>query len=62
MTNRDRLADAEILKKDIQLSPEQEDAIEGLTPEEIDTLISIKNKVMDSFPIESLISPIAHHH
>jgi hypothetical protein len=62
MTNRERLADAEILKKDIQLSPEQEDAIEGLTPEEIDTLISVKNKVMDSFPIESLISPIAHHH
>jgi hypothetical protein len=62
MTNRERLADAEILKKDIQLSPEQEDAIEGLTPEEIDTLISVKSKVMDSFPIESLISPIAHHH
>lgn len=62
MTNRERLADAEILKKDIQLSPEQEDAIEELTPEEIDTLISVKSKVMDSFPIESLISPIAHHH
>lgn len=62
MTNRERLADAEILKKDIQLSPDQEDAIEGLTPEEIDTLISVNNKVMDSFPIESLISPIAHHH
>jgi hypothetical protein len=62
MTNRERLADAEILKKDIQLSPEQEEAIEGLTPEEIDTLISVKNKVADSFPIESLISPIAHHH
>lgn len=62
MTNRERLADAEIIKKDIQLSPDQEDAIEGLTPEEIDTLVSVKNKVMDSFPIESLISPIAHHH
>jgi hypothetical protein len=62
MTNLERLADADILKKDIQLSAEQEDAIEELTPEEIDTLISVKNKVMDSFPIESLISPIAHHH
>lgn len=62
MTNRERLADAEILEKDIQLSPEQEEAIEKLTPEEIDTLISVKNKIADSFPIESLIAPIAHHH
>lgn len=62
MTNRERLADAEILEKDIQLNPEQEEAIEKLTPEEIDTLISVKNKIADSFPIESLIAPIAHHH
>jgi isochorismate hydrolase len=62
MTNRERLADAEILEKDIQLSPEQEEAIEKLTPEEIDTLISVKNKIADSFPMESLIAPIAHHH
>ena len=62
MTNRERLADAEILEKDIQLSPEQEEAVENLTPEEIDTLISVKNKSADSFPIESLIAPIAHHH
>lgn len=62
MTNRQRLADAEILEKDIQLSPEQEEAIEKLTPEEINTLISVKNKIADSFPMESLIAPIAHHH
>ena len=62
MTNRERLADAEILEKDIQLSSDQEEAIENLTPEEIGTLISVKNKIADSFPIESLIAPIAHHH
>lgn len=62
MTNQERLADAEILKKDRQLSPKQEEAIEKLTPEEIDTLISVKKKVADNFPIESLIAPIAHHH
>lgn len=62
MTNRERLADAEILEEDIQLSAEQEEAIEKLTTEEIDTLISVKNKIADSFPIESLIAPIAHHH
>jgi len=62
MTNQERLADAEILKKDRQLSPKQEEAIEKLTPEEIDTLISVKKKVADSFPTESLIAPIAHHH
>jgi hypothetical protein len=62
MTNREQLVDAEILKKDIELSPEQEKAIEELTAEEINVLISIKNKVADKFPTESLIAPIAHHH
>lgn len=62
MTNRERLADAEILKKDIQLSPKQEEVIEELTPEEIDILISVKNKVANRFPAETLIAPIAHHH
>ena len=62
MTNREQLADAKLLKKDMQLSPEQEKAIEELTAEEIATLISIKNKTADRFPPESLISPIAHHH
>ena len=62
MTNREQLADAKLLKKDVQLSREQEKAIEELTPEEIAILISIKNKTADKFPPESLISPIAHHH
>jgi len=62
MTNREQLADTKILKKDIQLSPEQEKAIEELTAEEINILISIKNKTADKFPPESLISPITHHH
>jgi hypothetical protein len=62
MTNREQLEDAQILKRDIQLSPEQEKAIEELTAEEIAILISIKNKTADKFPAESLIAPIAHHH
>jgi hypothetical protein len=62
MTNREQLADAKLLEQNVQLSPEQEKAIEGLTAEEIATLISIKNKTADRFPPESLISPIAHHH
>lgn len=62
MTNREQLEDAQILKRDMQLSPEQEKAIEELTAEEIAILISIKNKTADKFPTESLISPIAHHH
>jgi len=62
MTNREQLADTEILKKDIQLSPEQEKAIEELTTEEIAILLSIKNKTADKFPQESMISPISHHH
>lgn len=62
MTNREQLADTKILKKDIQLSPEQEKAIEELTTEEIAILLSIRNKAADKFPQESLISPISHHH
>lgn len=62
MTNREQLTDAKLLKEDVQLSLEQEKAIEELTAEEIATLISIKNKTADRFPAESLISPIAHHH
>jgi hypothetical protein len=62
MTNREQLADAKLLKKDIQLSPEQEKAIEALTAEEIAVLMSIKSKAAEKLPPESLISPIAHHH
>lgn len=62
MTNQERLTDAEILKKDMRLSPEQKEAIEGLTQEEIDILLSVKNKAADKFPTETLIAPIAHHH
>ena len=62
MTNREQLADAQLLKKDLQLSPQQEKAIEELTAEELATLVSIRNKTADKFPPESLISPIAHHH
>jgi hypothetical protein len=62
MTNREQLAATEILKKDIQLSPEQEKAIEELTTEEIAVLLLIKDKTVDKFPQESLISPISHHH
>lgn len=62
MTNQERLIDAEFLKKDIRLSPEQKEAIEGLTPEEINVLISVKKKAANSVPVESLIAPISHHH
>ncbi|HEY0378485.1 MAG TPA: hypothetical protein VGC87_16340 [Pyrinomonadaceae bacterium] len=62
MTNREQLADAQLLKKDVQLNPEQEKAIEELTAEEVAILMSIKNKTADRFPPESLVSPIAHHH
>lgn len=62
MTNQQLLTDAGILKKDMQLSPEQKAAIEGLTTEEIETLISVKKKAANSVPVESLIAPISHHH
>jgi hypothetical protein len=62
MNNREQLVDADILKKDVELSPEQDKVIEELTAEEIAVLISIKKKTSDKFPTESLVAPIAHHH
>ena len=62
MTNRERLVDAGVLKQDAVLTPEQEQAIEALTPEEIDVLLSVKNKLQDVFPPEELAAPITHHH
>lgn len=62
MTNKEQLADAGLLKKDTQLSSEQEKAIEELTADEIATLMSVKKKTAEKLPPESLISPIAHHH
>ncbi|HEY0006065.1 MAG TPA: aroma-sacti cluster domain-containing protein [Pyrinomonadaceae bacterium] len=62
MTNQEQLIDAEILKKDIRLSPKQKEAIEKLTPEEVEVIISVKKKVANSLPVESLIAPISHHH
>jgi hypothetical protein len=62
MTNQEQLIDADILKKDIRLSPKQKEAIEELTPEEVEVIISVKKKVANSLPVESLIAPISHHH
>jgi hypothetical protein len=62
MKNRERLTEAKILTDDAPLSSEQEEAIENLTTEEIDVLITVKDKVADVFPPETLIAPITHHH
>jgi hypothetical protein len=62
MTNRERLEEAGIVKKDLQLTPEQEQAIESLTDQEIDALISIRNKIADKLPPGELTIPITHHH
>jgi hypothetical protein len=62
MNNRKRLEDAQIISRDATLSPEQEKAIEDLTDEEIELLISTKQKLSDNFPPEDLAAPITHHH
>ena len=62
MTNRERLENAKILRKDDKLSPEQEKAIESLSKQEIETLLSVKDKLLDKFPPDNLLAPITHHH
>ena len=62
MSNRKLLEDAEILKKGGHLSPEQEQAIEALSAEEVKTLVSVKKKLLDKFPPTDLALPITHHH
>jgi hypothetical protein len=44
-SNLDRLKDAGILDRDRQLTPEQYDAIDSLTPGEVDNIISANDKL-----------------
>jgi len=45
MTNRERLEAAEMINLEKPLTPEQSDALEILTSDEVDELISIKTKL-----------------
>ena len=49
ITNRERLEHAGLLKKDATLSDGQQRAIESLSEQEVDCILSI-NKKMDKFP------------
>jgi hypothetical protein len=62
MTNQQKLEDARILPPNAQLNQEQKNAIEGLSASEIDTLLSVKDKLLDKFPPDNLVAPITHHH
>ena len=53
MTNRERLEEAGLIDPKGVLSKEQEDAIESLTSEEVDALISTKAKLGSVFQGES---------
>ena len=57
-TNRERLAEAKIVKVDEPLTAEQETAIESLTSDEVDALISVKNKTAEAFPEAAAGPPI----
>lgn len=48
MTNREKLEQAEIIKSDTVLSSDQSEAIESLTAEDIEGLISARNKLTDA--------------
>jgi hypothetical protein len=45
MTNRERLEQAGLIDPNADLSPEQDNAIDSLTSEEVDALISTKSKL-----------------
>lgn len=51
MTNRQRLENAGIVESTATWTPEQTDAVEDLTEEEIDALISVKTKLGNLFPL-----------
>lgn len=51
MTNRQRLIKANIVDPKAIWTQQQTEAIEDLTEEEIDALISVKEKIDDVFPL-----------
>ena len=61
-TKLDRLVAANIIYSTANLTEAQRAAIETLTEEEVDALISVKAKLADHFPVENQsISPVQHH-
>jgi hypothetical protein len=48
-TNRERLVEAGIIKTAYVFTPDQLQIIEQLTPEEVDTLIGIANRLGEDF-------------
>lgn len=49
-SNRDRLQEAGILDSTRELSPEENNAIDSLTPEEVGQLIDINDKLRNQIP------------
>jgi hypothetical protein len=49
LTKRERLESAGLLKPDAELTQEQLDAVESLTDDEIDALISVDKKLTPDF-------------
>jgi hypothetical protein len=47
MTNREKFEAAGAIDPDAELTPEEDDAVESLTPQEVDALISARNKLGD---------------
>ena len=50
MTNRERLENAGIVDPNATWNQQQTDAIEGLSEEEVDALISVREKLGNIFP------------
>jgi hypothetical protein len=61
MTNREQLEDAEILQKNLEIAPQEEAAIEKLTPQDLDLLRNMKKRFKGEFDLELLLAPPTHH-
>ena len=65
MSNRKLLESAGIIESDAKLTAEQETAIESLSKEEVNAIISAKDKLAGAFPAKTnaeKIGGIIHHH
>jgi hypothetical protein len=58
-TNRERLDNEQILPK--KLEKHEEEALEKLSPADLELLISMKKKVKDSLNLDMMIAPPTHH-
>lgn len=62
MTNQEKLENEAVLPSGVNLTTEQQEAIDSLSPEEVEALVSVKKKLGGAFTTDLGQSFIIMHH